>query len=94
MRQIRFDEKIESLTYISGEKYIGRRFKTISVTTNQPCSNRDSATLEVRCQIEDQARKQNADAYELFSVNTFDSGQEYDTTPYTATATAILYKDR
>ena len=91
MKKIKFSEELECLV---DEKYEGKRFKTITVWAGDGYHSHNSAEQEVRRRVEDQARLHQTDAYELISVSTFDSKQEYDPKPCTATATAILYKSK
>lgn len=91
VKEIKFDELLECLVTYEGKKYEGKRFKTISATTTNH-SDRESARSGIKFNIENLAILANADAYEIISTHYIDSQQEYDRTPYTASAIALLYK--
>lgn len=95
MKRLKFSEDLECLVDEKNyEKYEGKRFKTITTWANDGQNSPNHAEQEVRQKVEDLANKYQAEAYELISVDIFDSKQEYYSKPYTATATAILYKSK
>lgn len=94
MKKVTFDEKLKGLVDETGAKYDGNRFGTIAVCVFAGQSSSAAASLEAQLKLADEAEQNHADAYEIIYVNVFDSQQEYDSTPYTAAATAILYKSK
>jgi len=94
MKKLYFDEKLESLVDEKGLKYEGKRFKTISAWCTGGSATLADAEIEVHHKLEQLASSHGANAYELIYMNTFDTHQEFDSRPYTATAGAILYKSR
>ncbi len=94
MKKVTFDERLEILVDETGAKYKGNKFWTITAWAFAGQSSLDDASSEAQRIVADLAELNHADAYRLIYVNTFDSRQEYDSTPYTAAATAILYKSK
>lgn len=95
MKRLVFSEDLECLVDEKNyQKYEGKRFKTVTAWAGEGSNSPNRAEQEVRQKVEDLAIKYKAEAYELISVNTFDSKREYDSRPYTATATALLYKSK
>lgn len=94
MKRLQFDEKLEALVDEKGVEYEGRRFGTTVTYCSVWCSSLKEAEREALDKLEELATSHGADAYEVTNVQTFDSRQEYDCTPYTAAASAILYKTR
>ncbi|MDP3734217.1 MAG: hypothetical protein Q8R37_03225 [Nanoarchaeota archaeon] len=100
--KVRFDENLESLVDEEGVKYEGKRFKTISANSYSHSTSQEATAVAVQKlvhTIEDINSKEyesNAygpvTAYEIIGSHCSDTRQEYDTTPFTATVTAILYK--
>lgn len=91
--RLRFDNKLESLIDTQGKRYNGRRFKTIH-TGYIPGSHSSigSAEYAALMELEDLGNKEEADAYEVISLQVHDSRLECDSNPYTASGTAFLYK--
>ena len=94
MKKLHFDEKLESLVDIQGVKYEGKRFKTVNAWCTSGYPTLRQAEKEVYQKLEELAGLHGANAYEVIYMQTFDSHQEYDNRPYTATASAILYKSK
>jgi len=94
MKKVHFDEKLESLVDESSIKYEGKRFKTINAWCTGGSATLTDAEIEVHHKLEQLASSYGANAYEVIYMQTFDTHQEYDARPYTATAGAILYKSR
>ncbi|MBI4147472.1 hypothetical protein HY494_02360 [Candidatus Woesearchaeota archaeon] len=94
MKKVTVDEKLESLVDETGAKYEGKEFWTITAWVFAGQSSSDAASSEAQLKLADLAEQNHADAYQLIYVNIFDSRQEYDPAPYTAAATAILYKSK
>ena len=91
MKKLKFSEELESLVDEEGYRYRGRRFCTVSERSIGHHSIK-GAEKEAISDLEILAEKRGADAYEIISLHVEDSRQEYDSTPFSATATAILYK--
>lgn len=94
MKKVKFDEKLERLVDEEGKKYEGRRFKTISAQSAFGHPTYLGAEHNAQFNLEPLAIEEGAEAYEVVSVQLHDSRQEYDPTPFTATATALLYQNR
>ena len=94
MKKLKFNEELEALVDEQGLQYEGKRFKTISAWCTSGYSTLRDAELEVHYKLGQLATSHGANAYELIYMQTFDTHQEYDSRPYTATAGAILYKSK
>ncbi len=93
-KRVQFNEKLEHLVDEEGVKYEGRRFGTVSAASELGGTfSYQRAEQEALYKLEELARTRGAEAYEISSIQLLDSRQEYDATPYTATATALLYKN-
>jgi hypothetical protein len=91
IKKIHFDEELGSLIDKEGKQFGGKRFATISAHSVRS-SSRESAQSEALQKLEGIASQRGATAYEVMNLSVDDSRQEYDTHPYSASATAILYK--
>ena len=91
-KQVRFDEQLEHLVDEEGVKYGGRRFSLVSAFSNRQ-STKKYAEEKALFNAVTLAKNKGADAYEVLNTRIDDSNQEYDATPYTATVTALLYKN-
>lgn len=94
MKKVTFDESLESLVDETGAKYEGNKFWIITAWAFAGESSSDAASSEAQRKVADLAELNHADAYRLIYVNIFDSLQKHDPKPYTAAATAILYKSK
>lgn len=94
VREVSFDKKLESLVdKQTGQEYTGRRFETIFACSYfGGFSSKESASADALEKLENLAQKAGAEAYEITSEQVFDTEQEYDSAPYTCSATAILYR--
>lgn len=89
--RIKFDEERQQLLTPEGKPYTGRRFSSVRASS-PACSTLDNAYHSALEKVIAEAQKRGADAFEVTGIHHDDTRQEYDSTPYTATATAILYK--
>ncbi len=93
-QKIHFQKDLGKLVNEMGSPYFGKRFNTISTHSASRHPERQWAENDVLAQLVTLAEKEGADAYEITSSTVEDSRQEYDGTPYTATITAIVYKNK
>ena len=93
MKQVNFNENLGHLVDKEGEKYEGQRFDQVTGKSNT-YSSEETASIYARVSLLKEAHKKKADAYEVIRTQTFDSKQEYDTHPFSASVSAILYKNR
>lgn len=84
LKKLKFDGLSESLVDAEGKKYSGKRLRNVSVHSISGFSDR----YDILSKLEALALKYGADAYELIDLNE----PEFDSSPYTTSATAILYK--
>jgi hypothetical protein len=94
MKKIKFNQELESLIDENGIKYNGKRFNIINVVSICPSSSKKSAINTATVDLENKALELKANAYEIINIRIFDSKQEYDSTPFTASLSAVLYKNR
>ncbi len=93
MKKVHFDE--EYLAFFDEEGNVRAdliRFKTINAFSSRSFSDRKLAEANVEDLLQGKGRDLGARAYELVSLQVHDSNTEYDSTPYTSSATAILYR--
>ncbi len=90
--QVNFNKDLGELVDSGGQIFLGKRFDNISVSPIQSFSSSQGARLNVVNDLERKATEHSADAYEIITTSTYDSHQEYDSAPYTASAMALLYK--
>ena len=91
MKEVKFSEELEHLIDING-KYDGKRFSSASGKSLSSHSTQRQAIYDATTNLIEAAEKKGADAYEIINSRVFDSKQEYDSTPFTASISAILYK--
>jgi uncharacterized protein YbjQ (UPF0145 family) len=92
MKQVKFNEELGHLVD-ENDTYNGRRFSSASGNSLGSYSTQNQATRDATARLIESAEKKGADAYEITSSKIFDSKQEYDSTSYTASVNAILYKN-
>ena len=91
MKQLKFNEELGRLVDKEGIRYRGRRIGTVSIGSTRQ-STYESAESNAINLLDMLAEKRDAD--EVISSSLYDSRQEYDSTPYTATITALLYTSK
>ena len=91
MKRVRFDEKLEHLVDEEGNKYHGKRFYTASVGSSWHSTYKDAEDGAI-FDLEELAQDMGAEAFEVIEVRFEDSKQEYDSSPYSASISALLYK--
>jgi len=93
MKNVYFDEKLESLVDETGAKYEGRRFKTVSASCPPygTCSPQYAQRLAL-FNLNVLAEKNGAEAYEVIRIESYKNPENMD--PCMATVTAILYKSK
>jgi len=92
MKKVIFNEDLGCLVNSLGVKYEGKRFSKASGNSTKGSCYQEFARNHAVKLLEESAEKKGADAYEIICSTVSDSMQEYDSTPWTATVTAILYK--
>ncbi|MEK6900466.1 MAG: hypothetical protein AABX05_05060 [Nanoarchaeota archaeon] len=93
LKKVTFDKKLECLVDENGVKYDGKRFTLVSAYSDLGgFPSRESAVHDALYNLETEALKAGAEAYEVTSLNEHDTRQEYDSAPYTASVSAMLYK--
>lgn len=94
MKELHFDYIRGHFIDEQGVQYGGKRIGTAQGYWLIGCSTNDEARRRAIDDLVTQAEKKGADAYSNLQTHVFDSMQEYDATPYAATASAILYKNQ
>ena len=92
LKKVTFNEELGHLVDQEGAKYDGRRTGTITAHSTISYSSYQSAERDAIFILEGLVAKKGADAYEVIATQSEDSRQEYDSTPFRARVTAILYK--
>ncbi|MEK6901320.1 MAG: hypothetical protein AABX37_03195, partial [Nanoarchaeota archaeon] len=94
LQRIHFQKEIGQLVNERGVPYEGNRMNTISTHSARNHPTQAWAENDALDQLVTLAEQERADAYEVIGSSVEDSKQECDGAPYTATITAILYKNK
>ena len=94
MKRVLFDEKKGHLVDEQGKKYSGERFSSVSTRSQMSTHSIESAIALALQELKTAAIEKRAEAYEITSENISDSSQEYDSNPYSASISAILYRKK
>ena len=92
MKKVTFNEDWGYLVDEEGNKFECKRFSKASAHSHCFGSRRE-AENSAENRLLDTLDGKDIEAYEVTSLSTNDSGQEYDPTPFSANITAILYKN-
>ena len=92
MKEIYFSKDTGKLIDEEGIIYLGKRFDSVG-TTGPISPSPEDALRDSRINLEIIAEKKGATAYEVVASFThFDTGNEYDSQPYSAQLIALLYR--
>ena len=92
MKEINFSKDIGELIDEKGTIYLGKRFDCVDIQSPNTSSSREDARRYLRIDLEMIAERRGAKAYEVVTSHIHDSGQEYDSQPYSAQLIALLYR--
>ena len=92
MKEIHFSKDIGELIDEDGTIYLGKRFDHVDIQSPNTSPSPEDALRYLRIDLEMIAEKRDAKAYEVVASHTYDSRQEYDSHPYSASLMALLYR--
>ena len=95
MKQVKFDNNLEHLVDGTNAKYEGKRFRTVYVQSSAGgFPSFKMAEDDALLKLQERAREERAEAYEVAHASQRDPHQEYDSTPCHVSVIALLYKSQ